>query len=219
MLEANDDAKAFLITITFDPHRNRYLRIPCGTETKPTTPTRSEVEAGMTRTLPESDFNLLIVGDVARWYFQLSKRLLGSHHTKMKHRQPLGIGAFDVPSPRKRNADQAPVVMRKTANQDFVHAHIVLCLTEIEQVKRFEKLLEDKTLEALWRGINREGDIDVRPINRSQIGQALSYAMKNADQAFGDGNGDIILPAIDSLQNQKRPSGNKSRKTRVRVSC
>lgn len=188
------DCKSYFITMTFDRYRDRYMVNPGD---QATNPTRDDVIAGLTRTMPKFEAGRERLADVHRWYLRLLKNLLGGQYGRHYNRQPKAIGYFDEPAFKSHRSGTIPFLR---PGDKFPHLHMVMivdglpCVPRPEEVawQAFERLYETGELQKLWRRGNPEGEVHVKPC--FDITGALDYAAKTAKRKEHYDEYEILLP-------------------------
>lgn len=169
----------YFLTLSFDRYRSRYLVTGGDNEN---TPTRAEVKAGLTRSLPPDEIRRAYVADLDRFYKALLRLLFGSRYCRRRSAQPRAVGALDQPV--YKGAAKRSLLSRR-AGEQFDHAHLVIFVEDaplprggVSANEKFELCYNDGTLQSLWRKTNAKGEVHLK--HASDLFGALDYAAKTA---------------------------------------
>lgn len=182
----------YFLTLTFDRFGDRYF-VGSASEA---TPGREAVRSGLTRRMPPAAALDQRQADIRRFYIRLCHQLLGRNWAGLVALQPRGIGWLDRPA-YKGASKRSPLA--RHPGDVFEHAHIALIVPtatrpgrDISVQQRFEELCKADTLSAIWRRMNREGEVHVGPMWDPH--GALDYSAKTAKKEDQYSEYMIVLP-------------------------
>lgn len=140
----------YFLTLSFDRYRSRYL-VTGGDNGD--TPTKAEVTAGLTRSMPPAEIRRAYTADLDRFYKALLRLLFGSRYGKRRSVQPRAVGALDQPA--YKSAPKRSLRSRRPGER-FDHAHLVVFVEdaplprgEVGAAGKFELCYNDGTLRRL----------------------------------------------------------------------